>query len=268
MASNSSVVHAYFAKLGLEPELADVYLALHAHGPQSLLQLARNAKVERTRLYRLLDALIDSQLLEIETHYKRKMYKAAPLNNLQVVLSRKEQELQDLQADLQLLQATFQTQPAAGAQTRIQLYRGPEGMKQMFWNQTKTQTENLSVLFENMQNRTNLAFFERWVKQCNQQQLRFRSLVSDHFLLTQQNWYQEHDNEKLQHWKGRHIPNNIFPITHSTVTYNDVVAYYNWQGGEIFGIEIYNQEIADAQRHVFEMLWRQSSPIKGHGETA
>jgi hypothetical protein len=51
MSSDISPMHDYFAKLGLEPEIAEVYLALQAYGPQSLLQLSRNAKIDRTRLY-------------------------------------------------------------------------------------------------------------------------------------------------------------------------------------------------------------------------
>ena len=42
----------YFAKLGLEPEIADIYTALRMYGPQSLLQLARKGVTELTALQR------------------------------------------------------------------------------------------------------------------------------------------------------------------------------------------------------------------------
>jgi hypothetical protein len=44
--------------------------------------------------------------------------------------------------------------------------------------------------------------------------------------------------------------------------------YFNWKDGEIFGFEVYNQEIADAQRHIFEMLWQRGVSVPGHGEKA
>lgn len=266
MPNDIAPMHEYFAKLGLEPEIADIYLALHAFGPQSLLQLARNARIERTRLYRLLDTLTDLGLIEIETEYKRKTYKAAPLGNLQILLAKKEQALRSLQTELAQLQETY-----AGAKhsplTHVQFYKGSDGVKQMLWNQTKASTETLSILYENMQTRTNLAFFERWVERCNERGLKSRSVAGDHFLTTQRQWYGGHSNEKLKFWEGRYVPAGIFPITHSTVTYDDVVAYFNWKDGEVFGVEIYNQEIADAWRQVFEMLWSQSQPIPGHGES-
>lgn len=267
MSSDSNLVHTYFAKLGFEPEIADIYLALQAYGPQSVMQLARNAKVERTRLYRVIDLLAEANLVEIEVHYKRRIYKAAPIANVQILLSKREQELKDLQDGFENLQRHVEHTSLDSPSTRVQFYKGSDGLKQMFWNETKSRTENLSILFENMQSKTNMAFFERWTARCNEQGIDFRSLVGDHFIQTQKDWYAVHSNEKLQRWEGRYVPGNVFQITHSTVTYNDVVAYYNWRDGEIFGVEIYNQEIADAQRQVFEMLWKQGTPLSDHGLT-
>ncbi len=266
MLSDISPMHEYFAKLGLEPEIAEIYLALQAYGPQSLLRLARNSKVERTRLYRLLDTLTEYHLVEIEEHYKRKIYKAAPVGNLQVVLTRREQEIRDLQKELLGLEVHYQPTALNSPLTHVQFYRGIDGVKQMFWNQTHAKSECLSILYANMQSKSNLAFFERWVERCNVQGLTFRSIVGDHFLATQRDWYDQHNNEKLAHWQGRYLPETALPITHSTIVYDDVVAYYNWKDGEIFGLEIYNEEIAAAQRHVFETFWELGKPIPGHGE--
>lgn len=260
MPNDITPMHNYFAKLGLEPEVADLYLTLHAYGPQSLLQLARNARMERTRVYRLIDSLSDAGLLEIETHYKRKIYKAAPITNLQVLLSKKEQDIRALNSELQGLHAEL-SQTLHSPLSHVQFYKASDGLKQMFWNQTRANGETISILYENMQNRTNSAFFERWVERCNQRNLQFRSLIGDHFIGTQQQWYAGHSNERLRDWSARYIPANVFPITHSMVCYDDVVAYYNWQGGEVFGIELYNQEIADAQRNLFEMLWSQGQLV-------
>ncbi|HYH75138.1 MAG TPA: helix-turn-helix domain-containing protein [Candidatus Saccharimonadales bacterium] len=266
MPNDISPMHEYFTKLGLEPEIADIYLALQAYGPQSLLQLSRNAKLERTRLYRLLDTLTECQLIEVEELYKRKMYKAAPISNLQGLLTKREQEIRDLHQELLVLQQNYSSQTIHSPLTHVQFYRGGDGVKQMFWNQTRATGETLSILYENMQSKSNLTFFERWVERCNARELTFRSIVGEHFLETQKQWYGGHSNEKLANWQGRYVPPTVLPITHSMVTYNDVVAYYNWKDGEIFGLEIYNQEIADAQRHIFESFWGLGEAIPGHGE--
>ena len=264
MPKDTDAVRRYFAKLGLEPEIADLYLILHAYGPQTISALARNAGVERTRIYRLLDKLTSTNLVETEKQYKRIILHAAPIMNLQILLSEREQQLRGLQSELQYLQEQLAT-PAhqKSHATRVQFYRGLEGNKQMFWNQTKAKGETLAILYETMQTRTNMAFFERWVRQCNENGFPFRGLVSDDFLTDLQNWYNKHSNERLERWESRYLPPSVFPITHSTILYDDVVSYYNWRDGETFGVELYNPEIAAMQRRMFEMLWAQGDPIIG-----
>lgn len=251
----------YFQRLGLDSDIADVYLALHAYGPQNMLQLSRNSGVERTKLYRLVEVLVSHHLVEKQTEYKKTVILAAPINNLQILLSQREQELHDLQADLRQLHHLLSQNSIASPATRVQMYRGSEGLKQMFWNQSKATTATLAIMYENMQNRTKLAFFERWVRRCNERNLQFRGIIGDYFVKTQQDWYRQHSNERLNNWAARYAPPHIFPITHSNITYDNVVSYFNWKDGEVFGIEIYNPEIAAAQQRFFKLLWEKSIPV-------
>ncbi|QQG50599.1 MAG: hypothetical protein HZB75_03645 [Candidatus Saccharibacteria bacterium] len=261
MFNNTQVIRAYFFKLGLSAEIADIYLALHAYGPQSISDLSRHSGVERTRIYRLMDEMLASNLIEVEVQYKKNIFRAAPITNLQVLIAKKEQDLKDLQTELTQLHATLTKAADNAPATRIQFYKGDDGLKQMYWNQTKGKSENLAILYENMQIRTNLAFFERWARTCNERGLKFRGIINDNFIKTQQDWYGKHSNERLASWQSRYLPDGVFLITHSVVIYDDVTAYYNWKDGEIFGVEMYNQEIADSQRQFFEMLWSQGLPV-------
>lgn len=270
MFSDTQAVRAYFFKLGLVSEIADIYLALHAYGPQSISELSRHSGVERTRIYRLVDDMTASNLIEVEVQYKKSIFRAAPIENLQILITKKEQEIQELHAGLPHLQEFLHDTASNTHATRIQYYKGVEGLKQMYWNQTKSTTENLSILYENMQIRTNLAFFERWARACNENGITFRGIINDNFIKTQQDWYGQHSNERLAHWQSRFMPDSVFLITHSVVIYDDVTSYYNWKDGEIFGVEMHNQQIADSQRQFFEMLWAQALPVndlKGISET-
>lgn len=261
MFTDTQAIRAYFFKLGLSSEIVDIYLALHAYGPQSISELARRSGIERTRIYRLMDELTTSNLIEVETKYKRSIFRAAPITNLQILIAKKEQEVRDLQTELTAIHHDLSRSNLASSATRVQLYQGEEGLKQMYWNQTKSKTENLSILYENMQIRTNSVFFERWAKTCNERDMKFRGIISDNFISTQQKWYSNHSNERLANWQSRYVPDSVFPITHSTVIYDDVSSYYNWKNGEVFGIEVYNSQIADSQRQFFEMLWNQALPV-------
>lgn len=261
MFNDTKAVRAYFSKLGLVSEIADIYLALYVHGPQSISELSRRSGIERTRIYRLIDDMTGSSLVDVEVRYKKSIFRAAPIENLEILIAKKEQEIQELHIELPQLQQYLRETSINAYSTRIQYYKGVEGLKQMYWNQTKSKSEYLAILNENMQMRTNLAFFERWVRACNQNQMHFRGIINDNFIKTQQEWYGQHSNERLARWQSRYVPENLFTINHSIVIYDDVTSYYSWKDGEIFGVEMHNQEIADMQRQFFEMLWLQALPV-------
>jgi sugar-specific transcriptional regulator TrmB len=262
MADIADVIRDYFLKLGFTAEIADIYIVLYSRGEQSISQLSREAGVERTYLYRIMADLESSGLIEIETRRERKVIRAAPISNVQVMLSKKEQQLQELYEEYGDLQEALTNTTQSADVTKVQTYRGIDGLKQMFWNETRSKTENLTILQENMQIHTKLSFFERWVRVCNERGIHSRSIVGDSFLRSQQEWYARHANERMNRWKGRYISEKAFPITQSMTIYNDVTAYYNWQAGEVIGIEIYNAHIANMQRQFFEMLWAQATDIK------
>lgn len=258
---NRDILRAYFAKLNLEPQVADIYLALHSNGPQTISELSRRSGVERTRIYRTIETMATLNLIEVETQYKRRIIHPAPVNNLNIVLSKKEEELRSLQKELGHIQQLLQDQAGQAHTTSVRFFKGSEGLKQLFWNQLQATTPNLSILYENAQGRTKGAFFERWANECNKRKLVFRGIIGDYFIETQKEWYAARDNERLKDWQARYVPASLFTIRHSTIIYNDIVAYFSWHEGSAFGIELHNKNIADAQRQFFAMLWEKSTPV-------
>jgi len=261
MLLETSTVSGYFSELGLEPEAARLYLALHTQGQLSMSEISRHTGLERTRVYRLVEQLKEVQLVVMEKSNGRNLVKGAPIANLHALLTKKEQNLKGLQDKLWVIERLLASSTLSSPVTRVQFYQGAEGLREMYWNETKAKGENLSILYENMQGRTGAKFFDQWVRQCNENNLTFRGLICDHFINTQHDWYKVHSNERLLNWESRFVDPTVFAVTHSTVIYDNVVAYYVWKDAEIFGVEITNQQIADAQRIFFEMLWEKSAPV-------
>lgn len=261
MEHRQKVVRSYFHKLGLEPRLADLYLCLHTHGRLTISELARKAGMERTQIYRLLDDLKTNALIEIDSEYKRQLLRAAPIENLQVLMAKREQELAELQAELPTITSLLEKSLLQQEATRIQFYQGLDGVKQILWNETRTGGETLSILNATIQMNTDQKFFERWVSRVNEKQVTHRSLVNDEFLDSQRLWAVRAVTDKLDNWQARLVTAELFEISHSTIIYDNVVAFFDWKDQEIFGIEIHNPAIADAQRKLFELLWRQSQPV-------
>jgi sugar-specific transcriptional regulator TrmB len=261
MLTDTAAVRNYFAKLGFEPEIADIYLALHAEGQQTISQLARTSKVERTKIYRLIDDLLASNLIEVESHYKRGIIKAAPISNLHILIAQKEQDLRSLQDDLGLIEQVLARNSLSDPATRVQFYRGPEGIRQMLWNELKAQTEVIGYNYRILEEATGRSFMVRWTDEFEKRNLSQRLLLNDSFT---ESWNENAPGiatqRKVRGIAYHFVDPQIFRITHSCDVYNSVTAYYHWKGNEIFGIEIYNQQIADSQRQIFELLWTQSKP--------
>ena len=260
MLTDTNAVRNYFAKLGFEPEIADIYLALHSNGPQSISSLARNSRVERTKIYRLIDVLMSNNLIEVEAHYRRGIIKAAPITNLHILINQKEQELKSLQDELGLIEQVLARNSLSNPATRVQFYNGIEGLRQMQWNQTRAKSECLSIMNEPINNILGKAFTTRWAEAMNNNNCKIRIIESPRFKELNTKWYEtEKIPEMMASVKSVVIEPDLFKIEHNTDIWDDVVAYYNWAEGDIYGIEIYNRDIAQANRQMFEILWQKSS---------
>lgn len=254
MAIDQQAIRTYFGKLGLEPEIADLYLALHSHGPQSISELARNSKVERTRIYRLIDRLMASNLIEIESRQRRGVIKAAPVANLNILINERQQALQNLQDELGLIEQVLVRNSLSNPAARVQFYQGPEGMRQMLWNGLRAKTElvghddprKLSQIVGNV-------FIKDWAEEFGRRKLNGRWLVND---------FSAGPAEPIiKGARCRLVETEVFKLRQPCVIYDDVVAHFLTQDGEPFGIETHNRGIADSQRQLFELAWQQAKVI-------
>jgi DNA-binding transcriptional ArsR family regulator len=261
MLIDTEAIRQYFAKLGLETEIADLYLALHAHGPQTISELARSSKVERTRIYRLIDDLLASNLVEVESHYKRGIIKAAPIANLHILISQKEQEVKALHDELGLIEQVLARNSLSSPATRVQFYHGREGIRQMLWNELKATGEILGYSNRIIEEAVGKKFTERWTDEFEAHNLACRLIVDDNFIASWKDGVGTvGTNRPIKGMQYNYVSAGTFKLTHLCDMYDNVVAYYHWKDGEVFGVEIYNQEIADTQRQFFEMLWAKSIP--------
>ncbi len=254
MTPDISALRTYFAKLGLTDEIADIYFALHQHGPQTMSALTRTSGVERTRIYRLIDQLMESGLVDVDTRSKRGMLKAAPIANLRILISKREQELQSLHDELGLIEQVLGRNQLTSPVMRVQMYEGFDGVSQMIWNETSAKTEVLSITYQDIRPVLTKEY-SQWVQECNQRGVTFKELTTDAGAKNDKLSHLTAGTKILSQWESKIMPAHASSINHNVVTYNDVTAHYVWKDGEVFGTEIYNKSVADSCRHYFEHIW-------------
>jgi sugar-specific transcriptional regulator TrmB len=220
MATPIDTIRTYFGKLGLETEIADIYLALHTHGPQNISELSRSAGVERTRIYRLIDPLLESNLIEVESKGTRGVVKAAPIANLHILIRQKEEELKSLQDELGLIEQVLARNSLSSPGLRLQMYYGRDGIRHMLSGELRATQGVIGYQGESPQEYVGKDFWENWQRD-----------LKKHHIERQMAPTEEIDTKKAT----------------SCSIYGDVVAFYLWKDGDMYGVELYSKELAAAQ---------------------
>lgn len=254
------IIREYFAQLAFDAGMADVYIALYTGGAQSISGISRATNIERTRVYRLLDQLKGVHLVEIEVHYKRSIIRAAPVSNLRILIAQKEQEVAALRGQLDIVEQTLGKDTLSSSSTRVQFYSGYQGLKQMLWNELRAEGEILGYAHRIFEEGVGKDLILNWTDQFQSRKLRSRLLTSSEWHESWKTAGKRGSGLRVKGMQYNYLPPDVFAINHARDIYNDTVAYFQWKDGEIFGFEIYNQEIADAERQIFETFWARSRP--------
>ena len=252
-SQNLQKINVFLTSLGLNSQQIEVYIFLLKNGGSSVLQISKGLKTGRTKLYPLLEELRAKQLVFIHEKHYGSYYEVAPTSSLEFLINEQESRVQTLKSAL----------PAArhildNLKTNIQItskiieYKGIEGLKQINFNLTKAKKEFRVFEVSNLDNHEGIPKYyaeklrEIWVSKkitsydlTNKRDTSVKTKVKDF--------------KKFS--KTRYISPNIFKIKFETYIYNNCVALLNYSKSDIFGVEVYNQDLAEQQRQIFDLLW-------------
>jgi len=257
MHPDEAAIRTFFAKLGFDPEVAALYISLYVNGPQTISALSRSSGVERTRIYRLLDTLLDASLIEVDSPTRRAIMKTAPIINLRLLINKREQALKNLSDELDLLQQVLARNSLSNPAIRVQIYYGDEGLRRMLRNELSSKGEVISYGNRLLATKLDRAFLTTWTTARQKAGTIERQLVNDAAHAQQLSGYQIIERQL--------ITKDIFSIANATCIYDNVTTHYQQKDGEVFGTEVYSQELADRERQFFNILWPQSTPITKQG---
>jgi len=260
MLNSKNSVSINLRQLGLHADEAKIYLAL-LEKPMTHLEVARATGVNRTTVYRVADALESRSLITRKQRDDGKFLAANDPANLEVMLATEEEKIklqqQIFKSTLPTLSEIFQNKEVAtGGLFSINTYEGAAGLKQMLWNELKTEGEILVWSNESLDLAAGRRWAEKFRAELTARNIPQRGLenyddvhVLDHTAVK--------DYEKI--YKPRFLPRDLIDIKQEITIHDDTVSIYNW-GGEgknsRVGLEIHNQQFADFQRAIFESYWK------------
>ncbi len=248
----SSQFSQFLTTLGLASEDVQVFQALINKPSLTILEVSRLSGVNRTTCYRILESLKQKGLVEEMVDEHRRLVKAVDIHNLEFLVKEKESEAERLRELLPSLSHSISS-VASQPGTKVLFYRGIEGIKQMVWNVLRTKKEGVGYTQFPLEGVAGDDFASEFYNEWVRRGLVFRDIISDTYLK-----YRPANKIDFgeKYFPSRYIPSSVLDITHQIDIYNDVVSYYNWHEGEIFGVEIYNDKIAAMQKQLFEVMWK------------
>lgn len=255
-------VRIFLTGLGFSTEETIIYTALLHRGILTILEISRITGISRTQVYRLLEDMEKKRLVEEVVDEHRVMLKAVEIRELKHLMEEKQTEAETLKRLFPEVEELLSAQMVLGETgTRVQFYRGVNGLKQMVWHTLRAEKEVVGYTYRDITEITGEDFMSDWAEAFIRKQLIFRDIISDHFFPS-----------KLKTGRMTKLPSSVNQLRYIRAEkldvriqmdiYNDVVAHYNWHEGEVFGVEMYNNKIASFHRQLFEIAWQQAKPVK------
>jgi sugar-specific transcriptional regulator TrmB len=252
---------SYLKLVGFSSDEVLLFTTLLKKGALTVLQLSRETYIERTKIYNLVEKLIKDGLLEERLDYKRRYVKACDVTKIELILRDKIESLNYLNKNFSNFMSKINLLNNSVSPTEIKFYRGIDGIKQQLWNALSAKKEILSFSYRNFIEIVGFKFFDSWAAEFERRNLVNKEVRSDEYVSSE-----AQPSAQTRPFNGdilRYLPNDLLNIQLAMDIYNDTVALYNWNKGEVFGVEIVNKQFAELQKQFFQRYWNMAKPIQG-----
>lgn len=246
--------------LGLDKEESEIYLYLLSKKDETVLDISRELKISRPQVYRSLNSMIEKGLVSVVGQMNKRRFEALSIKGLEHIVSQKKAQVDIMQNSLNVLFNNYSDLFASkDSGIKVVHYKGYEGLKTITWNSTRT--KDIFRIFElnqDMTGFTDFDFAERVRMEFVRNGLKeLRQITNLKKILPWTNF-----EEIVDLVEFRYLDPKVLIMNAEILVYNDVLAMYNLKNKELVGIEIYNQELADMQKKLFDFIWFQLKPLK------
>lgn len=250
-------------QFGLGEDEARVYLYILQNGFQTALNISRSLHIGRTKVYRILDDLKDLGLVNHKLTSRGLEFGSLSYRQLEFLLIEREKELQTLKQKTPILfEQLEKLVPLGNDPSQVLYYSGCEGLEQVTYNSTKAQEvlriyevdESMDAFVDHKTSETMRRLFV-------QNNIHIRQLTNKKHI-------KGHTDVKeiIKLWEVRHLPEKQLKISFEVMIYNDVYVIYSFHNKDIFCVEIYNQQLAQMQKELFDFVWVHSKKMVKVGE--
>ena len=240
----------YLQDFGLNKEEANVYLHLFKHGMMSVLDMSKELKISRPKLYRILDRLEDLDLV-VKEHGKGSRFAPASYKHLEFLLARREEELSRLKkVKDSLFDNLDQLARRYGDVSKVREHHGFKGLKHVY---KQTFGHNEVVLLDSGEFLIHKD--EAFWKILQKGWLRDKTRVSllSNLKQREKSWFSTAFLKKC--WSAWWIDPSDYLISAETLIYSDTVVICQENRSGINCVEFKNRLLAQSMKRLYEFVW-------------
>lgn len=234
-------------EIGLQDNEATVYLQLLKNPLQTAQQLATQTDIKRTNVYRILDALLEQELI-IKDDSPVSRFSAAEPQSLQKLLQRRQNTLKQTASSLSAVMPQLRSQYSLSLNKPGVVYMtGDDGLERLLFDMVNSQTEVLLVAGDEPRDADTRSRFRELIMQRKQNNVHTRALFHGG----------EHQARITHRFSERGFDVRFIgttPFDSEVVIYEDSVAFSVYDPSLIITI-ITNKDFANTMRTLFEQLW-------------
>lgn len=239
--------------VGLSEKSALTFTALLRLQEASAHQIATEAKLERTTIYKILDDLVEKELAEKSIKGKRTIFIAKPPTNLKILLEKQEGILGQLLPILSAMQGKKTVKPI------VRFYENIDAIKQSLIDTLNCQ-EKIRRDFASVESIVDLLgqrFIDHQIEERVKRGIEVRSLrcVSRESDVENKDWYLRKENKEILR-EVRYLPQKwsfepVIFIHDNTVT---IISSQK----ECYSLVIESKELSQALKILFDIAWTQA----------
>lgn len=243
------ITQKQLTNLGFAEKEAKVYLALLELGPSTATQISQRAKINRTTSYDILNSLVTNGLASPLGETKVQRFAAEDpkkvINFLEAKIKQAQEGLAEAHAILPQLLSIYNTKE----KPKVKFYEGADGVRDAFEDTLTAQETILAyAVGEDMFKALSAEYFRDYFRRRVAKGIGVRLIAPD---TMESRLIVANDKKELR--TTLLVPKEKFYFSTETNIYGNKIMVASWR--EKFAVIIESEEIAGAQKKIFELAW-------------
>ncbi len=235
--------------LGFGDKEASVYLALLELGPSTTTEISRRAGINRTTGYDILESLASDGLINPIRDTKIQKYSAENPEKVISFLENKIKQTEEKLKQAHLLLPELLSVFNVKEKPKVKFFEGIERVKEAFEDTLNTKREILAyAVGADMFETVGREYFKEYTRKKVEKNIHVKVIAPD-----DEESREVVSRDALELRESVLIPKEKFYFTTEINIYNNKMIIISWK--EKFAVIVESEEIANAQRRVFDLAW-------------